>query len=117
MREIIDNRKQMLWTILVLYTHLNTSNPSDYIMDNTFLKSNPLRISVEEDIFLPNLLILSQYRSTWFQFMSDHSITDHMVPHDLHRIPDSISEDLSILKVVICLFWSSNIALVIKYLL
>ena len=44
---------------LSVYTHLNTSNPSDYIMDNTFLKSNPLRISVEEDIFLPSLLILS----------------------------------------------------------
>ena len=88
----------------MLYTHLNTSNPSDYIIDNTFLTSNPLRTFVKEDIFLPSLLILSQYRSTWFQLMSDHFITDHMIPHDLHRTPDSISEDLSILKVVICLF-------------
>ena len=35
--------------------------------------------------------------------MSNQSITDHMVPHNLYGTLDSISEDLSIPRIVIYL--------------
>ena len=85
------------WEMIISHTYLNTSNLSDYIMDNAYLAPNPLQTSVKESIFLLSLLILFQYRSIWFNFMSDHSITDHMALYDLHRTPNSISEDFSIL--------------------
>ena len=91
-----------------------TSNLSNYIMDGIFLISNLLRTSVEESIFLPTYLIF-WHRSTWFPFMSDHSITDYMVSHNLHGTLDFIFENFSILRVVICLLQSSDIILVTKY--
>ena len=36
--------------------------------------------------------------------MSDYSITDHIASYDLYGTTDLISKDLSILRVVICLF-------------
>ena len=33
--------------------------------------------------------------------MFDYSITNHIAPYNLHRTPDLISEDFSILRVVI----------------
>ena len=36
----------------MLHTYLNTSNPSNSIIDNAYLISNLLKIFVEEDIFL-----------------------------------------------------------------
>jgi len=83
--------------MIILYTYLNTSNLSDYIMDNAYLASNSLQTSVKEGIFLLSLLILFQYRSICFNFMSDHSITDYIALHDLHRTPKSVSENFSIL--------------------
>ena len=66
-------------------------------MDNAYLVSNLLQTFVKEGIFLLSLLILFQYRSIWFNFMSDYFITDYIALYDLHRTPNSISEDLSIL--------------------
>jgi len=40
------------------HTHPNPSNTSNYITDNASLTSNPLRISVEDNIFLLSLLII-----------------------------------------------------------
>ena len=100
----------------LLHTHL--SDISDYITDNAPPTSNLLRISVEEDIFFLSLLIFFQYESTWFFFMSNHFITDHIVPHDLYKTQDSISKDFNISRVVTYLYFlqSSDIILVTKYL-
>ena len=87
----------------MLHTYPNTSNLSDSIIDNNSLASNLLQTSVEEAIFLPSLLIHFQYGLIWFLFMSDHFITDHMVPHDLYRTSDLIFKDFSIPRVVIYL--------------
>ena len=36
--------------------------------------------------------------------MSDYSITNYIVPYDLYGTPDLISEDLSVPRIIICLF-------------
>jgi len=71
---------------------------SNYITDNTLQTSDLLKTSVEEGIF--SFLLI------WFLFMFSHSITDYMVPHDLHRTLYSISKDFSIPRVVIYLLQS-----------
>ena len=43
-------------------------------------------------------------RSTWFIFMFNYSITDHMDSYDLHETLGLISKNLSVFRVVICLF-------------
>ena len=103
--------------ILLSHIHLKISNLFNYITDNAYLASNSLQTSVEENIFLPLYLYFFQYKSTWFYFMSisNYFIADYMVFYDLHRIPDSISENISITKVVTYLFQFLNIILVTEY--
>jgi len=38
------------------HIHPNISNPSDYIMDNTYLAFNSLQTSVKENMFFPDHL-------------------------------------------------------------
>ena len=38
--------------------------------------------------------------------MSDHFITNHMIPHDLYETSDLIFKDFSIPRVAIYLLWS-----------
>ena len=84
--------------------HLDISDSfTYYITDNTSLAFNLLQIPVDEDIYLSSLLILFWYRSIWFLFMYDHSITDNMVFHNLHRTLDLIFKDFSVPRVVTCL--------------
>jgi len=40
--------------------------------------------------------------------MFNHSITNYIVPHDLHKTPDLISENFSVLRVIIYLLWLLN---------
>ena len=84
-------------------------------MDNTFLAFDLPQISVEEDIFLPSLLILFWYEFIWFLLMSNYSITDYMASHDLYGALDFISKDSSVPSIVIYLFQFLNIVLVTKY--
>ena len=88
--------------MLMLHTYLNISDLSDYITDNAYLVSNLLQTSVKESIILFSLLILFQYKFTWFYFIFNYSITDHMASYNFHETLDSISEDSSIPRVVIC---------------
>ena len=85
------------------YTHLNISNLSGYIIDNTSLTSDSLRIFIKESIFLPVYLFSSNIDLSGFFIIFNHSITDYIVLHNLHKTPDSISKDASIPKVVTCL--------------
>ena len=48
------------------------------------------------------------YGSTWFYYMLDHSIIDHIALYNLHRTPDLIFKDFSIPRVVIYLLQSSD---------
>ncbi len=61
-------------------------------MNNTSLTSNPLRTFVKESIFLSTYSYSSSMDLLWFSFMSGYSTTDYMVPYDLYRTPDSISD-------------------------
>ena len=55
-----------------------------FIVTVTYL-SEIYPTSMKKCIFLSAYLFSF---TTWFLSMSDHSITDHMVPYDLHGTPD-----------------------------
>jgi len=95
--------KHFLSSFPFLFSSLQFS--PDYIIDNTFLTSNLLRTFEKEDIFplISVYLSSSDIDLPGFNLMSNHSITDHIVSHDLYGTLDLISEDFSILKVVIYL--------------
>jgi len=67
------------------------------IIDNTFLISDLLKISVEENIFL--LAYLYSSSTNLFDFILYHSITDYIVSYDPHETLDSILEKLIIFRV------------------
>jgi len=65
-----------------------------------YLTFNLLRIFIEESFFLPTYLFSSSVDLPGF-FISDHSITNHMAPHDFYETPDLI---YNVFRVVIYLF-------------
>ena len=50
-------------------------------------------------------ILVCIYKSTWFIFIYNYSITNHIAPYNLYRHLGLISEDLSIPRIITCLLW------------
>jgi len=73
-------------------------------MNNTYLSSTLLKISTKVRLVCTLLLVQINLVS----FMFNYFITDYIALHNLYETLDLISENLSILRVVIYLFQFLN---------
>ena len=88
---------------VVSHIYLNISNLSDYITNNISLIFDLLRTFIKKCIFFSFYLSSFSIDLPSFFFISNHSITDYIVSHNLYRTSDLISKNFNILRVVIYL--------------